>query len=348
MPINPTITCENQTASSLAVSGSYTKGDAKVVSRSIIINGVEMDGEKGAIHGLDPNKSYTCKYRVVVEDDNGEDYTYYGSQSIRTASLTLSTQQPKVISSGNVIVAAMSNLDDEETKVGFEWRRTDWTDDFTSNTGGAYLFGGKMEGYIRNLNTDKLWKYRPYYESDTGKRYYGDWLGIDPTNTSYFEPTIYTYSSYSVTDNTAEVKGYAMRGSDNVTKQGFMYWKASSRPSPNAREKRALAIPANARMVEANGNVMIAKLDNLDFDTEYHYVAFVTTSENKTYYGEEQTFRTGAGNQDMIDEVKSLTPSLSKGEGDIYDLNGRKLPALQKGINIIRMSDGTTKKVMVK
>jgi hypothetical protein len=200
-----------------------------------------------------------------------------------------------------------------------------------------------MEGYIRNLNTDKLWKYRPYYESDTGKRYYGDWLGIDPTNTSYFEPTVYTYSSYSVTDNTAEVKGYAMRGSDNVTKQGFMYWKKGSSIRNNAK-----SIPANAKMVEAKGNVMVAKLENLDFDTEYCYVAFITTSENETFYGEEQTFRTGTGNQEMIDEVKSLTPSLSKGEGGIYDLNGRKLPAPQKGINIIRMSDGTSRKVLVK
>ena len=32
----------------------------------------------------------------------------------------------------------------------------------------------------------------------------------------------------------------------------------------------------------------------------------------------------------------------------IYDLNGRKLERLQRGINIVRMSDGTTKKVVIK
>ena len=51
---------------------------------------------------------------------------------------------------------------------------------------------------------------------------------------------------------------------------------------------------------------------------------------------------------DETDMIESLIPSLSKGEGDVYDLNGRKLSAPQKGINIIRMSDGTTRKVMIK
>ena len=51
---------------------------------------------------------------------------------------------------------------------------------------------------------------------------------------------------------------------------------------------------------------------------------------------------------DETDMIESLTPSLSKGKGSIYDHQGRKLPALQKGLNIIRMSDGTSKKVMTK
>lgn len=38
---------------------------------------------------------------------------------------------------------------------------------------------------------------------------------------------------------------------------------------------------------------------------------------------------------------------LNAAEG-IYDLQGRKLNSLQHGLNIIRMSDGTTRKVIVK
>ena len=56
------------------------------------------------------------------------------------------------------------------------------------------------------------------------------------------------------------------------------------------------------------------------------------------------------------DIIDSLAPVLSKGKGDVYDPNGRKLNSnveiqnskLKKGINIIRMSDGTIRKILVK
>jgi len=46
------------------------------------------------------------------------------------------------------------------------------------------------------------------------------------------------------------------------------------------------------------------------------------------------------------DIIDSLTPTLYSGKGEVFDLNGRKLSAPQKGINIIRMSDGTIRKVI--
>jgi hypothetical protein len=192
----------------------------------------------------------------------------------------MTTQQPKVINVGNVIVAAESNLDDEETNVGFEWRRTDWTDEFESNSGTAYLYEGKMEGYIRNLYTEKLWKYRPYYESDSGNRYYGEWVGIDPTNTSYFEPTVHTYAQINVTGNRAEVKGYAMRGTDNVQSQGFMYWQNNTSVS---LRRRATSVPGGAMVVNASGYVMTATLEDLEYEATYNYMAFVTPSEGETF-----------------------------------------------------------------
>lgn len=42
------------------------------------------------------------------------------------------------------------------------------------------------------------------------------------------------------------------------------------------------------------------------------------------------------------------TQFLSQGERGIYDLNARKLPGSQKGINIIRYTDGLTRKVIVR
>lgn len=51
---------------------------------------------------------------------------------------------------------------------------------------------------------------------------------------------------------------------------------------------------------------------------------------------------------DSIKEIESFTPSVSKGEGDWYLLDGKKVGMPQKGLNIIHDSKGTNKKVLVK
>ena len=338
----PELSLVGATASSLAMT--YVI-EYPMFSETLIVSGTPIGKTEKrydlTLRGLEPDKLYEGIASITLAY---EDVSYTKSFSFKTAPLILTTQQPKVISLGNVIVAAESNLDDEETNVGFEWRRIDWTDDFTSNKGIAYLYEGKMEGYIRNLYAEKLWKYRPYYESDSGNCYYGEWVGIDPTNTSYFEPTVHTYATINVSGNTAVVKGYAMRGTDNVTSQGFIYWSTNS---PSSLRK-VNGIPSDAKTVIAGGNIMTATLENLEYETEYCCVAFVTTAEGETFYGESQIFRTDPVDPDGIKEIESLTPALSKGEGDWYDLNGRKLAAPQKGINIIRYSDGTSKKVLLK
>ena len=54
--------------------------------------------------------------------------------------------------------------------------------------------------------------------------------------------------------------------------------------------------------------------------------------------------------QDFIDSIKDIEGKLeaTSSFGDWYDLSGQKLSAPQRGINILRMSDGTTKKVLMK
>jgi len=356
LPITPTVNPTRITASSIAVTGSFIEGDAKVISQEIMVNNITGTGNKAQATGLDPSSSYPARYTITVaygEDGTSKKLYSTGSidsrgritndKTIMTQNLALNTLQPKIVSPGNAIVAAESNLDDEETNVGFEWRRTDWTDDFASNTGGVYLYEGTMEGYIRNLNTEKLWKVRPYYESNSGNRYYGEWVGLDPTNTSYFEPTVHTYAAVSVDGNKARVKGYVMRGSDNITSQGFKYWPSDA----NARAEAGSngSVPSSAVTVTGSGNVMEVEFTGLNYETTYTYVTFVTTSEGETFYGEQRTFTSGA-NPTGIEAVVSSSNEVA--EAARYDLRGRKLAAPQRGINIIRMSDGTTRKVMVK
>ena len=296
--ISPSVRRTGYTASSVTVSGSYIAGDASVTSQKLTLNGMSAEGNSHTFTGLDPNKSYTAEYSITVAYGQGYTSTYTGTINVSTKDLSLTTSQPKVISAGNVIVAAESNLDDEETNVGFEWRRIDYTSEFPSYTGTAYLYNGTMEGYIRSLYTEKLWKYRPYYTSNAGNTYYGEWMGIDPTNTSYFEPTVHTYANVTVNGNSAEVKGYVQRGTDNVVSKGFAYWEQSQ--GVKAREAMSApslisSLPSNAKTVEISGSqqVMTASLPNLEYETTYCYVAFVRTSEGDTFYGEEMTFTSG-------------------------------------------------------
>ena len=131
-----------------------------------------------------------------------------------------------------------------------------------------------------------------------------------------------------------------MRGSDNITSQGFMYWRNASSTS------EARMVPASAVTVEAKGQVMTSELKGLDYQTTYRIVAYVTTSEGETFYGEEQTFTTGK-NPTSIEDLTADSEQETTSEG-IYDLNGRKLARMQKGINIVRKAEGTTKKVLIK
>ena len=300
LPIKPSIHVES-TASSVSVSVSYLEGDATVTSQQLVLNpsyvgkqkisgGTLLEGVTYFAKGLTPSSSeLSFAYEITVS--NGFQTKKYLTEKIsaKTETLTLKTKQPKVVSLGNVIVSAEANVDDEEKNVGFEWRRTDWTDDFQSNTGTAIMVEGTMEGYIRNLNTEKLWKFRPYYLADNGTYYYGDWVGVDPTNTSFFEPTVHTYDKIVVNGNTALVKGYALGGSDDVTVQGFKYWKSAGGGSNRVS---SADIPSGAKTVEASGTVMEVSLSDLDYDSSYSYVTFVTTSKG-TYYGEIKTFETG-------------------------------------------------------
>lgn len=345
-PITPSVKKAASSASSLTLKGTYTKGDAEVSKMTITVNKTSKDGDSITITGLNPNTTYRATYTITVKyGDNLENtYDYTSTSDIKTEALTLTPQQPKVVSLGNVIVSAEANVDDEEKNVGFEWRRTDWTDSFQSNTGTANMVEGTMEGFIRNLNTEKLWKFRPYYLADNGTYYYGDWVGIDPTNVSYFEPTVHTYAKIEISGNTALVKGYALSGSDDVTVQGFKYWKSEGSGSNRVS---STDIPSNAKTIEASGTVMEVSLSDLDYDSSYNYVVFATTSKG-TYYGEIKTFKT-ANAPTGIDTIKMDNAS-TDGVHEIarFNMQGRRIAIPEKGINIVKMSDGTTKKVLVK
>lgn len=347
MELPPPSISVKKTASSLLCerTSSIIDGGLTKESISITVNGTKITQKGRSIYvsGLKPDFSYKVQYDLECSADG----SYTRKEDIKTEALVMNNQTPKVVSVGNVIIEATSNLDDAEENVGFEWRRTDWTSDFPSNTGIAYLYKGTMQGYIRNLYTEKLWKVRPYYISNNGERLCGEWVGIDPTNTSYFEPTVHTYAAHSVKGNQAQVKGYALTGTDKVTSQGFAYWKvsANTKAEMNNAPAKVISVPDDAQTVTAKGTVMEASLTGLEYNATYCYVAYATTSEGETFYGERQTFTTG----EDLTPVKSIVnePAAVTIEA-IYDASGCKQAKMQRGLNLIQMNDGTTRKVLIK
>ncbi len=322
------------TPTTLDITFSYDEGDATVSFASFdkedVINTINL-------YGLEPNSKYEYTYYITTEEGGQAIY----KAEFETEALHLEISQTKVIAIGDVVVVAKSNITDEDNvKVGFEWRRYDWPDAIETRTGSAFIYEGTIEGSIKSLNADKFWNIRPYFLSQAGNKYYGDWVMIDPADPSYFQPSVHTYNNISIENNTAEVKGFVMQGSDNLASQGFMYWKKGS---SNTR-KSIKAIPSNVTIVEANGNVMTASFTNLDYESEYSYVAFAKTSDGELFYGEELTFMIGT----PPDGIEVVNISANSGSETIYDISGRKHVKQQRGFNIIRMSDGTVRKVMVK
>ena len=71
-------------------------------------------------------------------------------------------------------------------------------------------------------------------------------------------------------------------------------------------------------------------------------MAYVTTTEGETFYGEQQLFRTGMDTSGVVAPKAAAQATVVA----YYDLRGRRHDTPQPGLNIVLMSDGTTRKVV--
>lgn len=316
------------------------KGDAieEVVSKSIEGISATFDGDAFATYGLEPNTKYTLKYIIKLSDGRN----IVDSETLTTSALELTTLQPKVVSSMCAIAAATTNISDEETSVGFQWKKYEAPESLKPNEGYTAIYDGQLEGYIKNLQPT-YYNVRAFYKSSAGNYYYGDWVTFDQTDFSYFEPTVHTYDATNITYNSAKLKGYVMQGTDEVANQGFEYWKSGA-SATKAMVAYAPSATDSVSTVLATGQVMTATLENLQPSTRYCCRAFVTTTSGTTY-GEEQTFVT---TENMTGIYGVQTDAAEPTIVGIYDIQGRKFSEPVKGLNIVRYSNGMCKKVFVK
>lgn len=322
---------------SLILKASYDKGDANVTAFTWE-NSDEPVTEREIV-GLEPNTSYSYSVIATIRNKNGVEKKYTASKTFQTSALTLKTMIPTGVSSTSTQAKAETNITEEEPNAGFQWKKFDAPESLAPKEGYGSVYDGKIEGLIKDLSPTSYYNVRAFYKSAKGNYYYGNWITFDPSDFSYLEPTVHTYPINNVTGNTAQLKGYVIAGTDDIIEQGFEYWKNGQ---TKVRKKMA-TLELKVSSILSNGQAMRAEITGLEECTEYTCRAFVTTTAG-IKYGEEQKFTT-EGISGIIDIEDNKVNPLIEG---FYDISGQRHPSPIKGLNIIRYSDGSVSKIIIK
>lgn len=245
------------------------------------------------IESVDPFYGYPemeTSFHVNIVGLTPEDYITWsifedeGIVSVKTDKLVISTQEPKPLSSTKARLIASTEEADDMIHFGFEWRRIDAPDMIASSKVSAPLYNGTIVGTLNNLKDDVYYKYRPFYKSDSGETFYGEWMGLFTGDADvYFEPEVYTKDAEDITKVSALLAGVWFEGTDDFEEKGFEYWTIS-----NATTR---AVGADVKKVTVSGNTMTTTLDGLKAGATYGFRSYAKTASGTTY-GEEKTFKT--------------------------------------------------------
>jgi len=199
--------------------------------------------------------------------------------------VTLTVQEPKALSTKKARLLATAEEADDLEHYGFEWRRIESSDMIKSNVVSAPLFNGTIVGTLNNLNPDVEYKYRPFYKSDSGETYYGEWMGLFTGDADvFYEPEVYTKDAEDITKVSALLAGVWFEGTDDFQEKGFEYWTVTG--------SKTRGVGSDAKKVVVSGNAMTATLEGLKAGATYGYRSYVKTTSGSTTYGEEKTFQT--------------------------------------------------------
>lgn len=264
-------------------------------------------------------------------EENVKQFTKFPDVKIETI------KEARTMSNTVAIVCANINVQDTTTTAGFEWRRYDAPELVPSSRANCPVVDGVMMGALKNLSSNTYYKFRPYYKDTEGTEYFGEWSAFGTADAYvYFEPTVRTYSINNIEDTRAEVRGFAIAGSDPIVEQGFEYWESDN---TNSTPMYNLFSANNKQIVNSEGQWMSATLENLNSNATYTVRAFVKT-EKGTTYGEQQTFTTTnlSGNKSILRPTEEISMKFigqernciklyieglnNEGKYQIYSING--------------------------
>lgn len=299
--------------------GYSVPGDVIISNTKMSFNGTVLTENTGRKYGLSPKSRYTLSGYVEYKVPGEGIITETVSKDITLKELTLTTSAPKIVASQVAVVRAQTNAEDGESNIGFEWRKIDAPDLIPSNSAYGQTFGGNVEGRIVNLNASTYYKVRAFYKSIDGDyTQYGEWIGFDPSDFSYFEPTVYTYDMATVSNVDVKVKGFYMPGTENIEDYGFEYWLQSSPTDVQV----ASGVETRASE-DFSGKEINVAIKGLTAKSIYEYRAFARTAQG-SFYGATKTFKTNA---DTTTDIENITDNPQKSDvainqDDIYNLQG--------------------------
>ena len=255
-----------------------------------VVNGNTFTGNKIELTNLVPEQEYQ-DIRIFYRTKYGDCDTL--TVSFSTTAVQLTTLPSKTVSATTAILFAETNLPDTETNCGFEYKNKDALDDFTGSQVSAPLVNGQMIGKLNNLSDNIYYQYRPFYRSQTGKTYYGDWQYVYTGDAAAdFSPVLYTYQAQSVTNHSAVLSGCAISGAEDFSEQGFEYYAENRTNAQSITPRRiTTSVIGERNTVIGKGTVMNVILQDLDEGTIYRYRSYGIIND-KTFYGNELSFVT--------------------------------------------------------
>ncbi len=275
---------------------------------------------------IDNLKEWTqYTYRAYATTLTGT--TYGGTKTFTTndigAPIVTTLEPTNVKKDSAVLHGTVVEGDEEITGQGFElWQEG-------GNTITSFITqadNGSFGTAAMSLTEGTVYLYHAYATTANGT-FYGEDVSFTTLTDAIPDPVVTTLEPTDITINSAVLHGSVVEGTDALTGQGFELWQEGGNT-------------ITSFITQADNGSFGASATALTEGTVYLYHAYATTA-NGTFYGEDVSFTT------LVDGIASV-PSAAATVVGYSLLDGQQVSAPQRGVTIVRLSDGTTKKVLVK
>ncbi len=242
-----------------------------------------------------------------------DDHNYGIVSEKADGTLTMETQEAQAMSINKARLSASVSEPDDDQHYGFEWLRYDAPEGMNPYQVSASLYNSQIVGALGGLNPDKYYKYRPYYKSDNGTIFRGEWK-IFTTGDYYafFDPEVHTKEPVALSDGKMILLLFCAEGTEEILEKGFELIKKAIESLGSRSDGEDIT------KVIVSGNEMSATIEGLEPGTEYICRSYVKTASGTTY-GEEKIFKTplpGDANNDGVVDVADIVEIVNAKAGN--------------------------------